>query len=58
MIALLEKKGQGAMGRNQDDVVFIPLSTAKSRVLGAVRGNTRDAWDFIVIKVSDAAVLS
>jgi putative ABC transport system permease protein len=57
VIALLEKKGQGAMGRNQDDVVFVPLSTAKSRVLGAVRGNTRDALDFIVIKVSDAAVL-
>jgi putative ABC transport system permease protein len=57
VIALLEKKGQGAMGRNQDDVIFIPLSTAKSRVLGAVRGNTRDALDFIVIKVSDAAVL-
>jgi len=42
------------MGRNQDDVVFIPLSAAKSRVLGAVRGNTREALDFIVIKVADA----
>jgi putative ABC transport system permease protein len=57
IIGVLDKKGQGAMGRNQDDVVFIPLSTAKSRVLGAVRGNTRNALDFIVIKVADAAVL-
>src|SRR3954452_1333726 len=57
VIALLDKKGQGAMGRNQDDVVFIPLSTAKSRTLGAVRGNTRDALDFIVVKVADAAAL-
>jgi putative ABC transport system permease protein len=45
------------MGRNQDDIAFIPLSTAKSRVLGAVRGATRDALDFIVVKVADAAAL-
>jgi putative ABC transport system permease protein len=54
IVGVLDKKGQGAMGRNQDDVVFIPLSAAKSRVLGAVRGNTRDALDFIVVKVTDA----
>ena len=57
VIGVLDKKGQGAMGRNQDDVIFIPLSTAKSRILGAVRGNTRDALDFIVVKVADAAAL-
>jgi putative ABC transport system permease protein len=57
VVGVLDKKGQGAMGRNQDDVIFVPLSTAKSRVLGAVRGNTRDALDFIVVKVADAAAL-
>ena len=57
VIGVLDKKGQGAMGRNQDDVIFIPLSAAKSRVLGAVRGNTRDALDFVVIKVFDALAL-
>jgi len=57
VVGVLDKKGQGAMGRNQDDVIFVPLSTAKSRVLGAVRGNTRDALDFIVVKVADAAGL-
>jgi len=57
IIGILDQKGQGAMGRNQDDVVFIPLSAAKSRVLGAVRGNTRDALDFIVMKLIDASTL-
>src|SRR5437764_12071371 len=57
IIGVLDKKGQGAMGRNQDDVIFVPLSTAKSRVLGAVRGNTRDALDFIVVKVNDGTAL-
>jgi putative ABC transport system permease protein len=55
--AVLEKKGLGAAGRSQDDVVFIPLSAAKSRVLGAVRGTTREALDFIAIKVTDATAI-
>jgi putative ABC transport system permease protein len=54
IIAVLDKKGPGAAGRSQDDVVFIPLAAAKSRVLGAVRGITREALDFISVKVSDA----
>ena len=58
VIGVLDKKGLGAAGRSQDDVVFIPLSTAKSRVLGAVRGTTREALDFISIKVSDAIAMS
>jgi len=58
VIGVLDKKGLGAAGRSQDDVVFIPLATAKSRVLGAVRGTTREALDFISIKVSDATAMS
>jgi putative ABC transport system permease protein len=57
VIGVLAKKGLGAAGLSQDDVVFIPLPTAKSRVLGAVRGTTREALDFISIKVSDAAAM-
>jgi putative ABC transport system permease protein len=58
VIGVLDKKGLGAAGRSQDDIVFIPLSTAKSRVLGAVRGVTRDALDFISIKVADAGAMT
>jgi putative ABC transport system permease protein len=43
--------------RTQDDVVFIPLNTAKSRVLGAVRGTSRESMDLIVIKASDESVM-
>lgn len=53
IIGILETKGQGAAGRSQDDVIFIPLSTAKSRVLGAICGTRRDAMDFLLIKASD-----
>jgi putative ABC transport system permease protein len=56
IIAVLENKGEGVAGRSQDDVVFIPLSAGKSRVLGAVRG-TREALDFIAVKVSDPVAI-
>ena len=57
IIAVLENKGEGVAGRSQDDVVFIPLSAGKSRVLGAVRGHTREALDFIAVKVSDPVAI-
>lgn len=58
VIGVLEKKGLGAAGRSQDDAVFIPLSTAKSRVIGAVRGTRREALDLILLKLSDSAAAS
>jgi putative ABC transport system permease protein len=58
VVAVLDKKGLGAAGRSQDDVVFIPLPTAESRVLGPVRGTIRGALDFIAVKVVDAAAMA
>jgi putative ABC transport system permease protein len=55
VIGVLDKKGLGAAGRSQDDVVFIPLPTAKSRVIGPMRGTSREALDFISVKLSDTA---
>jgi putative ABC transport system permease protein len=37
VVGVLKGKGQSQMGHDQDDVVFIPLSTAKKRVLGGRR---------------------
>jgi putative ABC transport system permease protein len=54
IVGELEKKGQSATGRSQDDVVFIPLTTAESRVLGS----KREGLDFIALKVTDAAAMS
>ena len=39
VIGLLAAKGQSPSGQDQDDVVLIPLSTAKKRVLGASQAN-------------------
>jgi putative ABC transport system permease protein len=37
IIGALESKGEGGSGRNQDDLVVIPLSAARSRLLGVQR---------------------
>ena len=34
VVGVLSKKGQSSMGRDQDDVVLIPMTTARSRITG------------------------
>ncbi|MBI5167642.1 MAG: ABC transporter permease [candidate division NC10 bacterium] len=41
VIGLLGRKGQSTWGQDQDDLVVIPLSTAKKRVLGFSQANAR-----------------
>ena len=35
VIGVLENKGQSMMGTDQDDIILVPIGTARSRVLGA-----------------------
>jgi putative ABC transport system permease protein len=58
IIGVLDKKGLGPAGISQDDVVFVPLSTAKSRVVGSVHGGTREAMDFLLVKAEDQQLMS
>ena len=57
VIGVLKGKGQTLMGRDQDDTVFIPISTAKMRVLGGryLGGKTVGA---IFVKVREADLVS
>ena len=41
VIGVLSPKGQSAWGQDQDDIVLIPLSTAKKKVLGVSQANAR-----------------
>jgi putative ABC transport system permease protein len=41
VVGLLDRKGQNSWGQDQDDVVLIPLSTAKKKVLGVSQANAR-----------------
>jgi putative ABC transport system permease protein len=53
----LGSKGQALAGDDQDDVVIIPLATARSRVLGGEESGGR-AVDFIIVKATDAGLMS
>jgi putative ABC transport system permease protein len=56
VIGVLEPKGQSAWGQDQDDVILIPISTAKNKVVGASRSNPR-AIGAISVRVKEADLM-
>jgi putative ABC transport system permease protein len=56
VIGLLTRKGQSSWGQDQDDVVVIPLSTAKKRVLGVSQANARNVG-VIHVKVTSPELM-
>ncbi len=56
VIGLLERKGQTTYGQDQDDIVLIPLSTAKKKVIGSSQANAR-AVGSIAVKVREARAM-
>ncbi len=50
VVGLLSRKGQNSWGQDQDDVILIPLSTAKKKVLGVSQANARSVGS-ISIKI-------
>jgi putative ABC transport system permease protein len=58
VIGTLSEKGQAAAsGRDQDDVAFIPISTAKLRVFGGRGQISRWTVDLILVKTTSENVL-
>jgi putative ABC transport system permease protein len=54
VVGVLERKGQSMIGQDQDDVVLIPISTARKRVLGGTQVRSRNVQS-ITVKVRDGA---
>jgi putative ABC transport system permease protein len=44
VVGVLERKGQSPWGQDQDDVLMIPLSTARRKLLGRIPGQARAIW--------------
>ena len=58
VVGVLQRKGQSPFGSDQDDVVFLPITTARLRVLGmAGRVNPR-AVDFIFVQVASGSAMA
>jgi putative ABC transport system permease protein len=56
VIGLLEAKGQSPSGQDQDDIVILPISTAKQKVLGSHAANARSVGALMVQAASAAAM--
>jgi len=41
VVGLLQRKGQNALGQDQDDTVIVPLSTYRNRIQGSTAGKLR-----------------
>ena len=53
VIGLLESKGQSMMGTDQDDLILMPISTARKRVLGASNLAKQRSVGTIWVKVAE-----
>jgi putative ABC transport system permease protein len=51
VIGVLETKGQSLMGSDQDDIILVPISAARSRVLGTATQARQRAVQSIWVKV-------
>jgi len=56
VVGVLARKGQSSWGQDQDDVVLVPISTAKKKVMGVSQANAR-AVNAISVKIEDGADL-
>jgi putative ABC transport system permease protein len=54
VIGMLQRKGQSLMGQDQDDVILMPISTARNRVLGGGTARQRTVG-VIFVKVREGA---
>ena len=57
VVGVMAKKGQSTWGQDQDDVVFVPLNTARQRVLGRNQANARSVGS-IYVKVREGDSLA
>ena len=57
IIGVLGRKGQNMTGNDQDDVIMVPLSTARNRIVGVEPGKPRQVG-MIQIKVFDGESMS
>ena len=51
VIGVLAEKGSSGMGNNQDDIIFVPISTAKMRLMGSPSQVNRHSVAYILVKV-------
>jgi len=54
VIGVLARKGQSLMGQDQDDVILMPITTARNRVIGGTQAKLRSVGS-ISVKIREGA---
>jgi putative ABC transport system permease protein len=54
VVGVLERKGQSLQGQDQDDMMLMPITTARNRILGGSQAKLR-LINYISVKVRDTA---
>jgi len=54
VVGVLDRKGQNMAGQNQDDLILLPLSTARNRLIGRNQVNARSVTG-IMVKMQEGA---
>ncbi len=57
VVGTLVPKGQSPMGQDQDDVILLPISTAKKKVLGVNQANAASVGS-IMVQARDGSLMS
>ena len=57
VIGILGRKGQNALGQDQDDAIIVPISTFRNRILGTTQGRLKRVGA-INVKVADTQSMS
>ena len=57
VVGVLAGKGPSGFGRDQDDIVFMPLPTLRQRLLGGANQVNRDAVEYILAKAISEDVI-
>ncbi len=57
VVGALVPKGQSPMGQDQDDVILLPISTAKKKVLGVNQANAASVGS-IMVQARDGSLMS
>ena len=56
VIGVLDRKGQSMIGQDQDDVILVPISTARNRLFGNTQGKLRRVGVIQVKVLEDASM--
>jgi putative ABC transport system permease protein len=57
VVGVLEAKGQSSFGQDQDDLILIPISTAKKKVLGRLTQSNPRSIQAINVRVREADLM-